>query len=866
MNEQDKVIIDENLDSTFATLNGAPNIFRVKDYATNLPADYADDFAYALFEACLTRDAKFTLTKLVLGNCEDKNAGTNIENERFNELYKAAKEANPNCRNGYIPMFFAYIQLVAEDPGITNEENDKLVAKFLNIINENKGGLFPSKLYRQDEYDNSIGLENPVPAQSFLAQLKDFYTNLMTNPISTNLFDAQIINSTLNQYIDDIYSLTYNDEDNSMAWFERTDRILEIVKSDAEDKRDELVSNSHITDTKKLYKDIIKGLVGYPLYKDGKYDFSYFSTAANLLAENLNVFLFAYNNVNKDNQLQLPETALTSANNKECLESYQTFIASYMTALISKNYDLENEENDPERLLDPNLKVNLLKANENIFELSASEGRPVEETTVKVRQLINIATELVNFAENEQSLATNMATERNTVNPVANNTISSNEVIKYLLKYLAREEKVFAEVIKNLYTIEDHMDNNRVYKKDKARFAEYKNKYAPNEVIFESTIRTLIDIVDRKADKFVISVNALKNRSVIQKIASTFVIYNTPNVPDVIKKKEVIELDQYITKVLNANRCGQKDNVDKFISIFHEMLEKMPTIKQDMDHAITAQTFTCLKTQEPCKKAMAFSSVIAKTLYLDQANNSTTYRFVESIFPTKSLRLEQKFVAKDYAIDAINDVIANLKGNTLVKQEIIDELTALADRLDENKPGSYIVNGFISKEDKREAIRTVKNIFKQIPNKVLTSKENSMAVNLNDLIPGLIKKIPTPNAVVVKNEETVAAMATKKPDEKKMFESNLRKIIADLDKDERTKYLTYFKRLFAPAARNFQANDDNEKAQIEKYLVEIKHELEKLIKLNKNNPALVLTADEMQEILDKYAVTEINIDNENPIE
>lgn len=921
MSDQNKVIIDENLQNTFGVLNDDPSLFRVKDYAGNLPDDYADDFAYALFESCLTVNAKYTLTHLVLKECRNEEAGTEIENKRFNELYQAAKDANPSCRNGYLPMFFAYIQLVAEEPGITEAENKVIVSKLLNIIEQDKNRSFPEKLYRQDEYANSIGLEMPIPSQSFLNGLKEFYENLMSNPVSNTMFDRHAIDSTLNQYIDDIYSLTYTDEEKSLSWFERTDKILTIEQKDSMDRTKEILENTADVKFADLYKKIVRGFVEYPLYKDGQYDFSYFSTSANLLANNLTSLIMVYNASSKD-QIKLPEMDLPYDKKQECLESYNTFIASYITALISEKYKLENPANDPDRLLDPNLKVNLLKANENIFATALSEGKSEQEIAANVKKLIAIAKKLMKFAENEQFVEEENVFEepqaQQEQQPV-NYDISSNEVFKHMLTYLKRQQKVYIETIKKLQVIKGHLENNYHYKKDQTMLKGYAALYAPNMDSRDIDIDKLIDVIDRKSDKLYVAISTLKSRTVINNFASYLEVYNTPNTPEVIRSQELQHMDAYIRKVLKNKNCDE-DTIQTCIGFIHDTMKAMPEIKQTMSDKLADKKFTLLKANEPLKKAIAFSSVIADVMYFHREFSHSTYRFIENLMPKKSLRLDQKYIVKDYVRDAILNLSANLNRDRYVRKDVIADLCDLAERFDETTADSFIKNGLMSKESKAEAIKKLHTIYEQLPNGVKEDKNHASCINLVDLIPDLIKKIPTTKEAATTNfiefvcefveesqkDQVAAELAVdlKKavkdeeidpydlknkylkyvPDEQKsvyedlwktlprvtprtrdkaIFESAVRQLTAGLTKDQRTKYLAYLSKLFSRGVNRFVARNQEEKEMIDKLLLNFKESFVELLE-NARGQNADLDIDELLNILNKYAVTNVDVeDGEN---
>ena len=917
MNDQNKIIIDENLQNTFETLNNNPSLFRIKDYARNLPIDYAEDFAYAFFEACLTFDAKYTLTDLVLGICSDEKAGTTIENDRFNSLLTLAKEANPKSKNGYLPIFFAYIQLIAEEPGLTEEENRVLISKIINIIKQDKSGLFPEKLYKKEEFDNSIGLSTPIPAQSFLAELKEFYENLITDPIAESAFDQHLIDSTLNQYIDDIYSLTYTEEDKNLSWFERTDKILTIQRNDSEDKRAEIIGISSKNDVKDLYDSILQGMIKYPLYNDGKYDFSYFSSAANLIYENIDVFMTAYNFAEKKESIDFPIMDLSHEKQIEFLEASRVFVASYMTALISEKYNLENTENDPDRLLDPNLKINLLKSNDKIFEIANSSGKTDEETATVIRELISISTKLVGFLENENTIELNpqfdirtiqTKNEENEKTPIS---IQYKDIAAHLLNLLQKQDRVYADVIKNLYKIKGHIESGKHYKKDENMFKEYANLYAPNHNFEIDNIQELIDVIDRKADKFKLSLISLKERNALDKLVNYIVVYNSKNIPEPVKKQELKDMDAFVEKLLTQNRCGDKENVNRVLSILHEALTNTPQIRQVAEKLILDYNFSKLKTNQGYKKALSFSSVIENTLYIDKTNNQTTYRLVEDILSKKLLNTQEKFIIKDYIKDAIIDL-----GEMIGDKELVE----IGKRFDETNPDSYIVDGFISNQNKNKVIRELRTIYNKLPQNVKQYKPYARLVNLVTTISDSIRKLPTAKINYVKSfedfildfveddekdllkaeiskdikkivgdnendpyklkekykkyipteeQKTFEDLWEKLPKtsaktrDKNIFKAALIKIMKGYDKEEKIKYLTYFKHLFTEVASNFVAQDEKEKEEIEKYLESIKQELANLIEKESKKLGSPEEVNILLNILEEYANTTVDFEQNN---
>lgn len=166
MNDQDKIIIDENIDDTYITLVEQPERFRIKDFVQHLPNDYGNDFIFAMLEASISYDAKMVLP-FALNECaNNKEAGSEITNEEFNKLYGEAKALNPECKNEYIPLFFAYTQLIGSEKGLTKEENKLLLSQILNKIEDDKDS-FPNKLYKANEEKDCIFANPPKPSKSF---------------------------------------------------------------------------------------------------------------------------------------------------------------------------------------------------------------------------------------------------------------------------------------------------------------------------------------------------------------------------------------------------------------------------------------------------------------------------------------------------------------------------------------------------------------------------------------------------------------------------------------------------------------------------------------------------------------------------
>ena len=96
--------------------------------------------------------------------------------------------------------------------------------------------------------------------------------------------------------------------------------------------------------------------------------------------------------------------------------------------------------------------------------------------------------------------------------------------------------------------------------------------------------------------------------------------------------------------------------------------------------------------------------------------------------------------------------------------------------------------------------------------------------------------------------------------EKHLFERGLRQILAFLNKDERTKYLTYYKQLFSKKSKKFVAQNYQEKVEIENYLRFAKDMLRVLILQQKNNKEIKIDIVELLTILEKYANTDIGFE------
>ena len=277
----DKIIIDENIEDTFKTLVDNPSKLRTKDYIMNLPIDYANDFAFTLFLGAVSYNAKRTI-KYTLAQFRNEALGTDFKNEAFAKLYRDAKRANPDCKNEFLPLFFAYVQLVGSETGLTEDENKELLGVFLNKI-EKETEAFPDKLYSESEGETMFNGENVKPSETFLQEIKEFYQNLTKKSSS---FDKKVINSTLNQYLDDYYTITSFKENTDIEWFNRTDKVFDIEKLDLA-KQDVNVRNKDGKVTLQSVLDAVNSQIkDFPIVdKDEKYDFSHIDSSIDVIVQ-----------------------------------------------------------------------------------------------------------------------------------------------------------------------------------------------------------------------------------------------------------------------------------------------------------------------------------------------------------------------------------------------------------------------------------------------------------------------------------------------------------------------------------------------------------------------------------------------------
>ena len=864
MEKQDKIVIDENLNNTFSALNENPTSFRIKDYAHNLPQDYTNDLVFAIFEGAMTVSAKLTVSKLVLRQYRDETAGTEIDNNVFNELYAASKKANPECKNEFLPVLFAYTQLVGGKENLTSEENSRLLAQIINTIDADKDNKFPDKLYKDEEYASSVGLDMPKVSDSFLNELKSFYGNIFANEETSKVFDKVAIDSTLNQYIDDIYSLSQTeDKETDIVWYKRSDSQFGIEKIETENVK--LIKEEKKANIEAEKSAILNGIYKEPIYKDDKYNFSYITEGMNLLKDNCDSLIEEYNKTN-DEKIVLP--TLEGGNNEDYNKACKLFITSYVASLFIQKQHQEGTLNDPYRIVDPNMKLNLLRANEYLYTTGLESDEMIEEIIEEdVKNLINISVNLANFLENakEFEMPNDLSLQEN----ADAFTVSSKEVVKYILNSIGLQDKVYIDEILRIKKIEENRKRGLNSKRDELAYNEYVRKYTSKKPA-EVQPQELIDIIDKEADKLYFALNILKKRINVVKIASVIENYNSPNTPNVVKEYDVRYLNKFIEKELIKNRCNNAKVISIVKNILNEALILVPAVKQQMTDDLN-NDYAKLKTTQAYKKTTAFSNTIAPVLRLNKEKCNTTYRLSQKILAKRSLKLNQKYAIPGYVKDILDETADNLE--TKAFKDEAQKLHEIAEKFDLENKECYIQNGIMTSQTKNEVRKDLRDVHKSVRESKGDAKFEVNVESLVDNVPKLIKKIPTTKDMAKKNfidficelnptmeeeirtdyaaqlrfvvkdgvkdpfeikeqfeklvpeenletfEELWKALprVTEKTRNKLIVKSKIADLIKELDSDTRIQYMNYFKVLFPAKNQEITASTQAEKEDLEKY-------------------------------------------------
>lgn len=908
--EQDRVIIDENINNTFSALSENPSSFRIKDYAHNLPQDYTNDLVFAIFEGAMTVSSKMT-AKLILRQYRDESAGKTIDNKEFNELYNASKKANPNSKNEFLPVLFAYTQLVGGQKGLTNEENSRLIAQIINVIENDKKDKFPDKLYKDDEYTSSVGLEIPKISNSFLSEIESFYNNIFANETSSKVFDKIAIDSTLNQYIDDIYSLSSTeDKVNEIAFYKRSASQFGIEKVETE--KINLIKDEKNADIQTIKSAILYGYK-QPIYKNNNYNFSYITESMNLLKDNCDAVIDEFNKANEE-KLVLP--TLEGGDTEEYRNASKMFVSSYVASLFVQKQHNNGTLVDPYRIVDPNMKLSLLRANEYLYSTGLKSDEMIEEIVEEdVKNLIKISVNLANFLENSKEFelpkeVDTKVIQSKEVEPKSAQdvfAVSSKEVVKYMLHHLGLQNKVYIDEILRIKKIEENRNRGLHYKRDDAAYNEYVRKYTslkPSDV----KPAELINIIDSEADKLFLALTILQKRINVVKIASVIENYNSPNTPTVVKEYDVKFLNNFIEKELIKNRCNSAKVITTVKNIFNEALILVPAVKQQMTASIKDE-YSKLKTDQAYKKTTEFSNAIAPVLRLNKEKCNTTYRLSQKILAKRSLKLNQKYAIPAYVKDILEEVAADLDAKDF--KDEAKKLQVVAEKFDLDNNESYIQNGVMSNGYKTLVKKELRDVHKAVRESNKTSKDDANIENLVDNVPKLINKIPTSKDLAKKNfidficelnpdmeEEIKTAYAselrfvvkdgvkdpfeikdkfknlvaeenlktfeelwkglpkiTEKTRNKLIVKSRLANLIKELDSDKRIEYMNYFKVIFPSKNEVITATTKKDEQELRKYKAFAR---QKLVELFDNE-----NADEKDINKDSVSVADIINETEN---
>lgn len=726
MDNKELFIIDENINNTLKAVNEDPTSFRIKDYVHNLPLDYTNDLIYAIYASSMKRDANL-MTRLTLSNFQDPEAGDEITNEKFNKLYAASKEANPDCKNGYLPLLFSYIQLVGGEEKITEEENDTLISQIVNKIEKNENNEFPKHLYTDEEFETYINSDMPKQAPSFLKDTEEFYKNILENENSKRLFSKVDIDSTLNQYLDDFYALSQTDDKvNEIVFYKRKENQFEIESYETKDVTDEVFGDNALSDVKSIRTAIKEGLYNHPVYENGNYDFSYLKNSIELIASKCDKLIEEYNQT-KDADLAFP--TLEGGDNEEYNKAEKMFVASYIAALYMKKNNKGKALEDPERIIEPNLKINLLKANEYLYQVGLESDEMIEELVAEdVEKLIEIAEAIAKTVENSIDLSfdDNYAKEND-------KTQYTKDILRNLFRNLDNKYRVYLDQIDRM---ERYDASKRKMKESTLRFNALLKEY---NLPANTTARDLINVIDAEAKEYITALNILKNS--MRKIVSTILTVNNPNLGDFLKDEDVKSMRTAIDKKLKRNNIKNARVLSIVEQILDEALTFVPDAKTKVNKKLDALT-ALLKTSNTyilCPSKVA-QETFAEELSLGNEKYKTSSKIFNKVLAVSRLTEKIKLEIGNNIYNSLSRISDDLNKNKF--NDEADTLDEIAEKFDKNNSNCILKDGIIEKNDKTDVKKELRSVVKAIANDKNVNKQNLEELNeLMDIVPKLIDKL-----------------------------------------------------------------------------------------------------------------------------
>lgn len=773
MDNKELFIIDENINSTLKAINEDPSSFRIKDYVHNLPLDYTNDLIYAIYASSMKRDANLMI-RMDLSNFQNPEAEDEITNEKFNKLYAASKEANPDCKNGYLPLLFSYIQLVGGEEKITEEDNNVLISQIVNKIEKNENDEFPKHLYTEDEFEGYINLDIPKHAPSFLKEIEDFYKNILANENTKNLFNKVDINSTLNQYLDDFYALSQTDDKvNEIVFYKRKENQFEIETFDTKDVTDEVFGNNALSDVKGIRTAIKEGLYNHPVYQNGEYDFSYLKSSIELIASKCDKLIEEYNTA-KDADLAIP--TLEGGNNEEYNKAEKMWIASYIAALYMKKNNRGTALTDPERIIEPNLKINLLKANEYLYQVGLESDEMIEELVAEdVEKLIEIAESIAKTIESsiDLSFEDNYAKEND-------KTQYTKDIVRNLFRNLDNKYRVYVDQINRM---ERYDATSRKMKESTLRFNALLKEY---NLPVGTSVRELINVIDAEAKEFSTTLNILKNS--MRKICSTILTKNNPNLGAYLKGEDEKSMRTAIDKKLKRNNIKNPRILAMVSEILDEALTFVPEAKDKVNNKLDALA-ALLKTSKtyilcPAKVAQ---ETFAEELTLANEKYKTSAKIFNKVLAVSRLTEKIKLEIGNNVYNSLTRISADLKKNKF--DDEADVLNEIAEKFDKNSKNCILKGGVIEKNDKTEVKKEIRGVVKAISNdKNVNKKDLEELTELMDIVPKLIDKLYVEQDPKIYKKRFVDFMLENAPEyrKKEEFKAEIEKDIKILLKHELT--------------------------------------------------------------------------------
>ena len=862
---EEKIVIDESIKDTLELLRADPSLFTTKDYFHALPMDYSNDPIYAILQSAVMFDVKLTLS-LMFSSFVDKDAKNEFSNEKFKTLYYAALKANMKADKvdenikkyaPYLAFVYAYAQIVKTKEGLSEEENNILISQFLKKIETDNS--FINKFYTDEE--RTEVLEQHRPSFSFVAAFNKFGENIYADKDCYKLFNRVETESVLNQYLDDMYSLFFtNDNKDDYSFFRRfnvKDDSAEFLKEyQYQDVADEILMKHNGN----LRAAIMDAVFTHPIYHKNGYNFSYMKAAMNMISDNFDELVELFNTKNKT-PFVLGNKEIKAKNKAEIEETAKRFISTYIVALFADKQKKGDKTNDPFGILEPNIKVNFLKTNEKIFE-KATSFLSKDEINEFVLGLEQNAVELANLIEQTENFKLP--------------NISTRTVVRLILKHLEKQEQVFLKDINELERVKDHKDNGRKFKSDEVVLLDCFKKYTDGKAV---DVDSLIKIVtEQQRNYFVVARHGFLKPKVYGQIGRLIARYARKGTPEFIKNDCACKIDGLVEVVLDTLKCNDQPTRKLFKNIFSESLHLAPILEEKMFESL-------LKSMQITKMVpivRTFKEYLTPTLMMSPKENPVTKRIVEEITTEESLPLTRKFFVKDIIQDDLFTLSKQLKiyGNYKEAKELEQII--------------YNLDKVMSTEDKK----AVKNELKSIYNKLSKEAKENADIPSQDLVrhvPALLKKVPTTKQLAKQNlieficylnpddislEETLQAKlryvtendkasfkalvseefygdferlwkeipkSSQKVKEKNVFLSTLRNIIKNMPMKLKEEYMDYFDALFPTPKTAIKTENKQDEKELEKYK---KYAKQKLIELVNHNQDIA-GVSEMEEILNQ---------------